>query len=93
MEDEKVRSLNRPESYLTNPPGHLLRDEWTALSRPLSVWGGRQGTWGGWDALRRGARDSRQHLLARQWSHSVRVCEREGGHRVGACVRESGHTV
>jgi hypothetical protein len=24
------------ESQLTNPPGHLWRDEWTALSRPLS---------------------------------------------------------
>ena len=29
-------SLNRPESSLTNPPGHLWRDKWTALSGPLS---------------------------------------------------------
>ena len=28
--------LNRPESWLTNPPGHLWRDKWTALSGPLS---------------------------------------------------------
>ena len=30
-----------PESWLTNPPGHLWRDKWTALSGPLSglrVW-------------------------------------------------------
>ena len=25
-----------PESLLTNPPGHLLHDEWTALSGLLS---------------------------------------------------------
>ena len=24
------------ESWLTNPPGHLKRDKWTALSGPLS---------------------------------------------------------
>ena len=28
---------NRPESLLTNSPGHLWRDKWTALSGPLSV--------------------------------------------------------
>ena len=27
--------LNRPESWLTNPPGHLWRDKWIALSGPL----------------------------------------------------------
>ena len=26
---------NRPEFLLTNPPGHLWRDTWTALSGPL----------------------------------------------------------
>ena len=33
----KILSLNRPESWMTNPPGHLCRDKWTALSGPLSV--------------------------------------------------------
>jgi len=32
----EVLSLNRPESLLTNPPGHLWRDKWTAPSGPLS---------------------------------------------------------
>ena len=36
MEEDEVLSLNRPESCLTNPPGHLWRDEWTALSGELS---------------------------------------------------------
>ena len=26
-----------PESQLTDPPGHLWRDTWTALSGPLSI--------------------------------------------------------
>ena len=29
-------SLNRPESKLTTPPGHLWHDQWTILSGPLS---------------------------------------------------------
>ena len=36
MEDDQVLSLNRPESQLTNLPGHSWRDKWTALSGPLS---------------------------------------------------------
>jgi hypothetical protein len=31
-----VDSRMRPESWLTNPPGHFWRDKWTALSGPLS---------------------------------------------------------
>ena len=31
-----MSSLNRPESQLTNPPGHFQRDKWTARSGPLS---------------------------------------------------------
>ena len=31
-----VLSRNRPESWLTNPPGHLWRGKWTALRGPLS---------------------------------------------------------
>jgi len=27
------------QEALTNPPGHLWRDKWTALSGPLSIWG------------------------------------------------------
>ena len=38
MEGDQVLSLNRSESLLTNPPGHLWRDKWTALSGPLSQW-------------------------------------------------------
>ena len=26
-----------PRPWLTNPPGHLWRDKWTALSGPLSL--------------------------------------------------------
>jgi len=37
MEDDYVLSLNRPESYLTNSPGHLWRDKWAALSGLLSL--------------------------------------------------------
>ena len=46
MEDDEVLSLNRHESYLTNPPGHLRRDKWTALSGPLpsSLYGASGGT-------------------------------------------------
>ena len=36
MKDDEVLSLNRPKSWLTNPPGHLWRDKWNALSGPLS---------------------------------------------------------
>ena len=36
MEDDEVLLLNRPESQLTNPPGHAWHDKWTALSGPLS---------------------------------------------------------
>jgi hypothetical protein len=36
MKDDQIFSLNRPESYLTNPPGHVWREKWTALSGPLS---------------------------------------------------------
>ena len=52
MEDDQALSLNRPESWLANSPGHLWRDKWTALSEPLSgsvdqasveVAGGRKG--------------------------------------------------
>ena len=31
-------TVYRPASWLTNPPGHLWRDTWTALSGPLSSW-------------------------------------------------------
>jgi hypothetical protein len=37
MEDDLVLSFNRLESWSTNPPGHLWRDKWTALSGPLSI--------------------------------------------------------
>jgi len=40
MKDDHVLSLNRPESYFTNHPGHLWHDKWTALSGTLS-WGGQ----------------------------------------------------
>ena len=33
--EEGKLSRNRPESLLTNPPGHLWRDKWTALSGRL----------------------------------------------------------
>ena len=36
MKDDDVLSLNRPESELTEHPGYLWRDKWTALSGPLS---------------------------------------------------------
>ena len=36
MELNPGLSLNRPESWLTDPPGHVWRDKWTALSGPLS---------------------------------------------------------
>jgi hypothetical protein len=36
MEYGQVLSLNRPESYLTNPPGHFWRDKWTALGGPFT---------------------------------------------------------
>jgi len=38
MEDEWVLALNRPESKLTHPPGHIWRDKWTALTGPLSYY-------------------------------------------------------
>ena len=41
MEDDLVLSPNRPESLSTNPPGHLWRDKWTALSGP--PWGKLKG--------------------------------------------------
>ena len=33
----QVLSLNRPESWLTHPPGQLWRDKWTVLSGPFSA--------------------------------------------------------
>ena len=39
-QDVQVLSLNRPESQLTDPPGHLWRDEWTTLSGLLSLLAG-----------------------------------------------------
>jgi len=36
MEDDQVLSLNCPEFYLIELPGHVWRDRWTALRGPLS---------------------------------------------------------
>jgi len=36
MEDDQAPSLSRPESWSTNPRGHLWRDKWTTLSGPLA---------------------------------------------------------
>ena len=34
--EKTADALNRPESQLTDPPGHLWRGKWTALSGRLS---------------------------------------------------------
>jgi len=41
MGDDEVLSLDRLESYLTSPPGHLWRDKRTSLSGPLLAGMGR----------------------------------------------------